>query len=105
MSIQQTIGLRIKREIQTIRSMVILYCHGNHGQQRELCNSCTELLEYAQKRLCLCPFAENKSTCEKCSIHCYRPEYRLQIKQVMKYAGPRMIIRHPIMAIRHLMGK
>ncbi len=28
-----------------------------------------------------------------------------KIKTVMRFSGPRMLIYHPIMAIRHLIGK
>ena len=28
-----------------------------------------------------------------------------EIKQVMRYAGPRMLGKHPVAAVRHLLGK
>ncbi|TCZ76125.1 hypothetical protein E0485_14885 [Paenibacillus albiflavus] len=34
--------------------------------------------------------------------HGYHPIYREQMKQVMQYAGPRMNIRNPNLAIRHV---
>ena len=37
-----------------------------------------------------------------CPIHCYKPDRREQVKSVMKYSGPRMIFKHPIFAIRHI---
>ena len=33
----------------------------------------------------------------------YRPEMKERIRMVMRWSGPRMIIYHPIVAIRHLM--
>jgi len=36
-------------------------------------------------------------------VHCYKPERRKQIQQVMRYAGPRMLRSHPLLAIRHLL--
>ncbi|MEG0375126.1 MAG: nitrous oxide-stimulated promoter family protein, partial [Raoultibacter sp.] len=37
--------------------------------------------------------------------HCYKPEEREKIRAVMRHAGPRMMTKHPIAAIRHLIGK
>jgi hypothetical protein len=83
--------------------MVRLYCdHHNHTPGRELCADCTALLDYARQRLRACPFQERKSTCAKCPIHCYMPEKRDQMREVMRYAGPRMILHHPILTVRHL---
>jgi hypothetical protein len=28
---------------------------------------------------------------------------RQKVRQVMRYAGPRMLLRHPVLAIRHLL--
>ncbi len=49
-----------------------------------------------------CPFMENKTFCSNCKIHCYKPEMREEIRKVMRFSGPRMILHHPIMVIRHL---
>ncbi|MGC9520836.1 MAG: nitrous oxide-stimulated promoter family protein [Anaerolineae bacterium] len=94
---------RMRREARTLTAMVRLYCRGHHGSQREeLCPSCQQLLDYALQRLSKCPFQETKPTCANCPIHCYRPEEREQIRAVMRYAGPRMLLHHPLLAIMHL---
>ena len=49
-----------------------------------------------------CPFGENKGACSKCEIHCYKPDMRDQVRRVMCYAGPRMLTRHPVLAVEHL---
>ena len=54
-------------------------------------------------RLEKCPYGETKPTCANCPIHCYQPHRREQIKKVMAYAGPRMLLTHPILAIRHML--
>ena len=51
----------------------------------------------------MCPFGEGKTTCARCPVHCYRKDMREKIRQVMRYSGPRMVYRHPVMAARHLM--
>lgn len=92
---------RTARERNTIRFMIGIYCRGHH-RQNALCPDCQELLDYAIARLEACPFQERKTTCARCRIHCYRPELRERIRTVMRYAGPRMIYRHPVLAVRHL---
>ncbi|HSJ58193.1 MAG TPA: nitrous oxide-stimulated promoter family protein [Anaerolineae bacterium] len=94
---------RIERERRTVEAMIALYCHGEHGTQGELCDECSALDVYARQRLEKCPFREAKTTCAKCPIHCYRPEMRERVRAVMRYAGPRMIYRHPVLAILHLL--
>ena len=53
-------------------------------------------------RLSRCPFGENKTTCRLCPVHCYKPEMKKRMQEVMRYAGPRMLLYHPTAACRHL---
>jgi hypothetical protein len=96
---------RLNKERITIRTMIKMYCKNFHKSTKELCEECSELFEYASKRLDYCQFGEEKPTCEKCPIHCYKPEMREKIRKVIRYAGPRMIYTHPIMGFRHLFKK
>lgn len=92
----------LEREKQTIRVMVAMYCAGHHnGSARSVCAECSELLKYAEQRLEKCPFGPDKGPCSKCEVHCYRPQMRARVQAVMRYAGPRMLTRHPIMGLRH----
>jgi len=93
---------RISREIKTVAVMITIYCRKHHSAD-ELCPECRALMEYARKKLEQCPFGEGKTTCARCPVHCYRPEMRQKIRILMRYSGPRMIYKHPLMAIRHLM--
>jgi len=93
---------RILREKKTLETMVMIYCKGTHGKGRSLCNDCRELLDYASRRVDNCPLIANKPTCLNCKIHCYETKKRERIRVVMRYAGPRMLSRHPAMAIAHL---
>jgi hypothetical protein len=95
---------RIKEEQRVVEQMIRLYCRNKEGN-RELCPSCTKLLQYVNARLEHCKFGENKTTCKKCPVHCYRPEMKKRIREVMRWAGPRMIWYHPVAAIRHLIGE
>jgi len=93
----------IQRDRKTVAAMVHIYCGDKHASPRgSLCAACATLLDYADERLAKCPFEEEKTTCRDCPIHCYRPPERTAMKDVMRYAGPRMLWRHPLLAIRHL---
>jgi hypothetical protein len=96
---------RINREKRTVEAMVHLYCRHRHQIAQGLCADCRELLTYALQRLDNCPFGEGKTTCVGCKVHCYRPDHRERIREVMRVAGPRMLFRHPILAIRHLLDE
>lgn len=97
---------RILREKKTLNAMIKLYCKKKHEQVNrsgELCSECQELWDYANARLDKCTYQGDKPTCAKCPIHCYKKSKRTKIQQVMRFSGPRMLGRHPILAIRHLM--
>ena len=98
-----TNGPRIHREKRTMTAMIDIYCHDRHGTRDALCPECRVIHDYAMQRLDRCPFGEQKPTCADCSVHCYRPTMRDRIRDVMRYAGPRMIWRHPVLAVRHIL--
>ena len=81
--------------------MVGLYCRKTHAAIG-LCQECRDLLDYSLERLDKCPFQEGKTTCAKCPLHCYQPAMRQKIRIVMRFSGLRMLSRHPILAILHL---
>lgn len=68
-----------------------------------MCPECNDLLDYANERLDKCPFGQKKGACLKCRIHCYKPDMRKHVTEVMRYAGPRMLRKHPLLAIDHLL--
>jgi len=94
---------RREREFRTIVAMLRLYCRAHHAPNGTvLCPKCTELHDYAQRRLERCIFGAAKPTCAKCTVHCYKAVMRERVRTVMAWAGPRMLWRHPILAIRHM---
>lgn len=92
---------KIETEKETIEMMIHIYCKWNM-EGAGICSGCQELLEYAHERLNRCPYGQNKPTCRKCPIHCYKPSMKRRIQEVMRFAGPRMLLYHPITAINHL---
>lgn len=93
---------RLCREFKTIHAMIAIYCRQQHRQKKGLCTDCSNLLKYAGRRLESCPFSKEKPTCGRCLIHCYSKEKRQQVKKIMRYSGPRMLHKHPILAAMHL---
>lgn len=97
---------RLARELNTIAAMLRTWCRDRHGDAprdaQRLCPDCAGLLDYARKRLANCPYGVEKPTCVNCPIHCYGKHQRESVREVMRYAGPRMLARHPWLAIAHL---
>lgn len=92
-----------QREQRVVSQMISIYCHGHHHTPvGQLCPRCQALKAYARQRSDKCPFMEHKTFCSNCHVHCYRGEMATQIRQVMRYAGPRMLLHHPILALRHI---
>jgi hypothetical protein len=99
---------RLRREWRTMQVMVGIYCAGHahaHAADELLCGSCQEFLLYAERRLEKCPYGPAKPTCAKCPIHCYKPQPREFAREVMRYAGPRMLLRHPWLSATHFADK
>lgn len=94
-------GKRISREKMTIKKMIDLY-QAKCPQASAEPEHYDALFAYAQKRLDKCVFGEEKPACKQCPVHCYQPAKREEMKQIMRWAGPRMLWRHPILTVRHL---
>ncbi len=96
-------SVRRTREFKTIVVMLRMYCRAHHGRRDvPLCDDCLDLHDYARRRLERCVFGEAKPTCANCTVHCYKATMREQIRQVMGWAGPRMLWRHPVLAVWHV---
>jgi hypothetical protein len=95
---------RIAREKKTVEKMISIYCRYNH-RTAELCNECSEMLSYAHNKLDKCPFGSDKPACNNCLVHCYRQQEKEKIKEIMRFAGPKMLTKHPFLAIMHLLDR
>jgi hypothetical protein len=93
---------RLARELATIHAMVTLHCYAHHGAREDLCPECDALMTYATRRLDRCVFGDGKPTCANCTVHCYNATMREDVRTVMRYAGPRMLWRQPLLALAHL---
>lgn len=95
-----------QKEQYVVGEMIRLYCRKHHSnddiQAEGLCPECQELSDYAKFRSEKCPFMKQKTFCVNCKVHCYKPEMREKIRQVMRFSGPRMFLYHPRLAVWHL---
>lgn len=94
-----------EEEQKIVTLMVEVYCRRKHRKEWEkgdkLCSDCQKLRDYACLRTQKCPFMETKTFCSACKVHCYAPDQKDKIKEVMRTAGPWMLLYHPILAVRH----
>jgi hypothetical protein len=92
-------------ESETIKKMIMIYCRAVHGGGHGLCGECSDLLNYALQRIDKCFYGDQKPVCSKCEVHCYKPAMRNKIKDVMRYSGPRMLLKSPVLSLRYLYRK
>lgn len=102
-----TYNIRVRKdleaELDTLGKMLAIYCRDKHGG-KTLCAACAELLSCAAGRLARCPH-DPKPSCRNCPTHCYTPENRARIQTVMRHSGPRMLLHHPLHALKHYLKK
>lgn len=99
----QSVDRKREHEKQLVAQMITLYCNKKHGTPKgERCAECAELESYARTRADRCPFMESKTFCANCKVHCYKPDMREKIREVMRFAGPRMILTNPLIVVQHL---
>lgn len=95
---------RIEQEKTTMRLMVSLYgkhCSKPAASAQEL----EALAAYAARRLDHCHWGQQKPNCHDCPVHCYAPQQRELMRQVMRWTGPRMLRYAPIEAMRYMIRK
>ncbi len=92
-------------EKKTVYQMIEIYCHNHHNVNSGLCDSCQEIYDYVVLKYDRCPFGENKPVCSKCKVHCYRKDKREKIREIMRYSGSRMLLKHPLNTILYFYHK
>jgi len=102
-------------EKQTVFCMIRLWCrHQKHTTLQTkigaktitgLCPDCFALYEYTGKKLSDCRYGLEKPVCSSCITHCYQSVRREEIRQVMRYSGPRMMLHHPLRALIYMVRK
>jgi len=95
---------RIEKDKKTLEFMISLYCEKKHKLGLENCPSCKDLYDYSIKRLENCRYGEEKTSCKKCKTHCYIPDKREKIREVMRFSGPRIMLYRPHQYIRYILN-
>lgn len=90
------------REKLTIRTMIQIYCRGHRHSPSGICSECGRLLRYALDQIDRCPYDRSrKPACGLCRTNCFSAEMHNGFHTIMRYAGPRMMMRHPILSMAH----
>lgn len=110
MTTMEELTARQREDLKILARFIELFCHARHDRnaagavavpellqvggrpEATICTACAELLEHGIKKRALCPL-EPKPTCKRCHVHCYSPEYRQKIREIMAFSGRRMIMR------------
>ena len=94
---------KIENEKRVLSKMIFLYCTKKHHTLNVLCPGCEALRSYAMDRLDHCPFKQDKKACKDCRVHCYQNDKRSEIREVMRFSGPRMLFYYPLDFFHHLL--
>ena len=101
-------GEKADKELQTLEAIGWIYCRAHHrGASKDaagLCAECRETVDATAQRAAACPYG-HEANCQDCETHCQRGEAQDRIRAMMRYAAPRMALRHPLMTVEYLRRK
>lgn len=113
MSQSQTQAELTRKEIKDLGVLVLfteVYCRVHHPgmqahpvrlgtspgrlnlEKHRYCEACAAFLAYAIQRRIVCPL-DPKPACKHCPVHCYKPDMREKVREVMRFAGPYLMKR------------
>jgi hypothetical protein len=104
-TMQNRLNRQQAKDMSIVGRFTEVWCSGHHHSNRQtflvpgsqqtlqLCPECTAFMEYVVKKRLICPLEAEKPSCKHCRIHCYAPQQRAQVKQIMAWSGRRMILR------------
>lgn len=92
----------VPKERENIRKTFGVYCNANHGtSDGKLCRKCTGLLSTVMLKIQRCPYGIGKPICDACETPCFGEIQTNDFKAIMKSGQKKMLLSHPIMAIKH----
>ncbi len=113
--------LEVRKDLKTLALFIRIYCKKKHpdapkaevqlkthdvqdiaGAPMELCPECTKLLAHAFVKRSRCPM-DPKPACKHCPNHCYHPDYRARIREVMKFSGKHLVLTGRLDYLFHLL--
>jgi len=98
------------KDLRVLAQFTSVYCKAHHDTERSplaadtqgvaelnvskypVCPECSDFLYYAIKRRLYCPL-DPKPTCKHCPVHCYKPDYRQKVKEIMRFSGKYLMLR------------
>ena len=112
----------IAKDLKVLGKFVETYCKHHHDAERErftmsglditvttlgkrrVCPDCRNLLAHAVVKRARCPL-DPKPACRLCAVHCYSPENRRKIREVMKFSGRHLILRGHLHLLFHFLAR
>jgi Nitrous oxide-stimulated promoter len=107
-----------RSDIRILMRFVEIYCREKHSQEKNLftfklvdiksirkkelflCQECTTFLRYCLTMRLKCPY-DPKPMCKKCSRQCYKNDYKLKIREIMKFSGMYLVKRGRLDMLYH----
>ena len=102
----ETITSRQKKDIRLLGTFIEVYCAAKHRSAVRsavdlpsgsgtllFCPECTTFFEYTIFKRLRCPLEAEKPSCKHCRIHCYDKPRREKVREIMSYAGRRLMMR------------
>ena len=102
----ETMSRQQSKDIKLIGKFVEVFCAGKHHDvernafvlpadlgERNLCHECANFMAYAATKRLKCPLEAEKPTCKHCRIHCYDKHRREKVREIMGYAGRKLMMR------------
>ena len=97
----------VGKDIKILEQFIQIYCDTKHREAEKseknglkLCPECHETMDYSRTQRELCPL-DPKPTCKNCETHCYKPDQRKKIKDIMRHSGMHLIKRGRIDMLFH----
>ncbi|MHB1323868.1 MAG: nitrous oxide-stimulated promoter family protein [Coriobacteriia bacterium] len=111
---------KVRGDTRIVAGLGAIYCEAHHGGRVRtrlhsdaatlgvygrrvpvLCEECVAHIRYAEARRAYCP-KDPKPFCAHCDTHCYRADEAEWQRQMMRFAGPRSMLRgYALPGIRH----
>ncbi len=100
----QDISSKEKADIRTLMRFVAIYCREHHQGEKTpfsmkqfdvrqvekrdiaVCRECSQLLAYGIGMRMKCPH-DPKPMCKKCETQCYKGDYKVKIREIMRFSG------------------
>ena len=97
-----------EKDLRTLRAIGCMYCKAHHASSVKgphgLCEECTATVAFTHERTKNCPYG-HAHNCQDCTTKCNRGQQQQRVKAMMRYAAPRMLLRHPLMTMDYLSKK